>query len=513
MPHALPPRHSAPRERAHQTLRPSDAVTPKAPGEYRVDAVAVGRRIRSIRKSQGLTLDDVGRRIGRAASQVSVVENGRREPPLALLGTLAEALGCTLSDLLSVEEVDGRTALEIELERVQRGPAFSALRLPALRVGPSLSSETMEVILGLHREIERMHSERSATPEEARRANAELRQIMRAQGNYFEAIEQTAGELLSAVGHTGGPLSQRVTAEIASYLGFSLHYVADVPKSTRSVSDLKNRRIYLPHRVRTERDPRSAPLHALASHVLGHEEPRDYAEFLRQRVEANYLTAALLMPEKASVELLSDEKDARRISVEDFRDAFAVSYETAAHRFTNLATRHLDLPVHFMKVHESGAISKAYENDNVCFPTDSMGAIEGQTSCRHWTSRTVFAVDDRFNPYYQYTDTPTGTFWCTSRVQSSDDGEFSVSVGVPFEHVRWFQGRDTPYRGVSRCPDETCCRRAPDELRGNWAEYAWPTAKPHASVLTALPKGVFPGVDDTEVYEFLEAHAPTQPQE
>ncbi|MFC4223180.1 helix-turn-helix transcriptional regulator [Lysinibacter cavernae] len=488
---------------------PKPGSTPvEAADESTVDAVAVGRRIRGLRKAKGLTLDDVARGIGRAPSQVSVIENGRREAPLSVLTKIAETLGCSLGDLLAVEAVDQRTSLEIELERIQRGPAFRKLQLPALRVGPSLTTEAMAAILGLHRELERIQSERSATPEEARRANAELRQEMRARDNYFEPIEQTATELLAAVGYSGGPLSQRVTAEIASYLGFSLHYVSDVPKSTRSVSDLKNRRIYLPQRVRTERDPRSAPLHALASHILGHDEPTGYAEFLRQRVEANYLAAALLMPEQASVDLLRAAKDARRISVEDFRDAFAVSYETASHRFTNLATRHLGLPVHFMKVHESGAISKAYENDDVCFPTDSLGAIEGQSSCRNWTSRTVFSVDDRFNPYYQYTDTPTGTYWCTSRVQSSDEGEFSVSVGVSFEHVRWFQGRDTPNRGVSHCPDARCCRQAPSELRGRWEEYAWPTARPHASLLTALPQGVFPGVDDTEVYEFLEAHAP-----
>ena len=60
------------------------------------------------------------------------------------------------------------------------------------------------------------------------------------------------------------------------------------------------------------------------------------------------------------------------------------TYETAAHRFTNLATDHLDVPVHFLKVHDSGVISKAYENDNVVFPTDALGSVEGQNCCRWW---------------------------------------------------------------------------------------------------------------------------------
>ena len=140
---------------------------------------------------------------------------------------------------------------------------------------------------------------------------------------------------------------------------------------------------------------------------------------------------------------LTEAKNLRRISMEELRDAFAVSYETAAHRFTNLATARLDIPVHFMKVHESGTIIKAYENDSVRFPSDALGAVEGTIVCRNWTARTVFDVEDRFSPWYQYTDTPIGTFWCTSRIEKAKEGEYSVSVGVPFDHVKWFRGRET----------------------------------------------------------------------
>ncbi|TPW65367.1 XRE family transcriptional regulator, partial [Schumannella sp. 10F1B-5-1] len=101
-----------------------------------------------------------------------------------------------------------------------------------------------------------------------------------------------------------------------------------------------------------------------------------------------------LIPERSAVEFLTAAKTKRELSVEDLRDAFAVSYETAAHRFTNLATEHLGIPVHFLKVHESGAISKAYENDGALFPTDALGAVEGQVVCRYWSARQVFDVED-----------------------------------------------------------------------------------------------------------------------
>ncbi|GAB2823189.1 hypothetical protein GCM10027022_12240 [Alpinimonas psychrophila] len=473
-----------------------------------LDALVIGRRIRDIRTSKKMTLDDLGAAIGRAPSQVSALENGKRAPRILQLQAIATALGVGLNELLTVEPANERTAKEIELERAQRNGMFSALKIAPLRVGKGMSDEVLDTILGLQREVARLHSERAATPEEARRANAELRGIMRDQNNYFDDLESKARELLAVIGHTGGPLSERLTAELATYLGFSLHYVTDLPGTTRSVTDTKNGRIYLPVR-REGRDPRTSLLQALAGHVLGHTEPHNYGDFLRQRVETNYLAGALLIPETSAVTFLTEAKNLRQLAVEDLRDNFAVGYEVAAHRFTNLATRHLDIPVHFLKVHESGTLSKAYENDNVAFPTDILGAVEGQLVCRKWSARQVFASEDKFTPYHQYTDKPAGTYWCTSRIQNTEQGAFSLSVGTPFAHVKWFRGRDTTTRFTSSCPDDVCCRQAPDSLAAKWAESSRPTARINSSLLAAAPRNNFRGVDVREVYEFLELHSPS----
>ena len=51
-------------------------------------------------------------------------------------------------------------------------------------------------------------------------------------------------------------------------------------------------------------------------------------------------------------------------------------------------------------------------------------------------------------------------------------------------------------------------RRAPDELSERWSGQSWPAARTPTSLLAALPTGTFPGVDQTEVFQFLESHAP-----
>ncbi len=472
------------------------------------DPLTIGRRLRHLRKAAGRTLSEVATASGISPSALSLIENGKREAKLSLLTTLAGALGTGLADLLTVAAPSRRAALEIELEKAQRTDAFTSLGIPAVRPGPRLQAEALESLVGLHRALAAIAQERAATPEQARRANADLRELMRTQGNYFGEIETVTAELLAATGYGGGPITRTVVDRLAAHLGFRLTHTADLPESTRTVTDLEHRIVYLPQPDAGQHDSRTLALQALGHVVLGHSVPSDYSEFLRQRVEINYFAASLLIPERGALELLQRAKAAKDIAIEDLRDAYAVSYETAAHRFTNLATRHLDLPVHFMRIASSGVIYKAYENDGVHFPMDATGAIEGQRVCRYWTARVVFDRPDLSSAYQQYTDTTSGTYWCTAVVDRTTAGVFSVSVGVPYAAVKWMRGRETTERSQSRCPDPRCCALPPMALAQRWEGNAWPSARVHSHLLAAMPPGVFPGVDQTEVLSFLDRHAP-----
>ncbi|UNX55788.1 helix-turn-helix domain-containing protein [Georgenia sp. TF02-10] len=475
--------------------------------EPAVDLATLGRRVRHARQARGLTLAELAARVDRAPSLLSQIENGRREPRLALLAAIAAELGSSVADLMRPEPPSRRAALELALAEAQARAPYRALGLPEVRPGARLPDEVLEALVGLHEELARRVAVQAATPEAARRANAALRQKMRERHNYFGTIETLASAISRAVGHDGGPLTERGVRAVTTHLGFTLHRAADLPRSTRSIADLRHRRIYLPVSSRGGHDPSTIVLQTLGHFALEHADPTGYADFLRQRVEANYFAAALLVPEEPAVAFLREAKANKALAIDDLRDVFAVSYETAAHRFTNLATEHLDLPVHFLRVGEDGVIYKAYENDDVTFPTDVTGAIEGQTVCRYWASRAVFHNPDRYATHYQYTDMGRGTYWCTTHVERTADGDFAIDVGVPFAQAKWFQGRETDVRARSSCPDPACCRRPAADLAARWAAYAWPSARAHSHLLAALPPGTFPGVDDTEVYEFLDRHS------
>ena len=84
-------------------------------------------------------------------------------------------------------------------------------------------------------------------------------------------------------------------------------------------------------------------------------------------------------------------------------------------RMTNLLTVHTGIPLHFLRVDGSGAISRVYENDDLPVPMDVTGSVEGQIVCRKFLARSAFEEQNRTTEHYQYTDTPSGTFWCSTQ--------------------------------------------------------------------------------------------------
>jgi transcriptional regulator with XRE-family HTH domain/predicted transcriptional regulator len=486
-----------------------------------VDPRVFGQQLRHRRRSRGLTLGALGELVGRPASYLSQLENGRREPRLSTVVQLASALGCEPAALLDQAPPNRRAELEVLVAQMQEDPRYQALRLPYLRPSAKLDDTALEHMVALFGRVRELTPPvRPAGPAPgaagigARGANAAMRGEMRKRDNYFEEIERIAGEALAAVGYEGrGAIPERTLTDLAAHFGYRIARVQDLPPSTRSVTDQERRIIYVPQRNGvTVRTARSVVAQTLGHFALGHRQPADFDGYVRQRVEANYFSGALLAPEGAVVRMLQDAKARADISIEDLNEVFYISYETAAHRVTNLITRHLDIPVHFQRSDPDGLLWKAYENDGVLLPADADGTIEGQRVCRWWSARQAFDSEDSFAMYYQYTDTVAGEYWCATHVEVEGGRGDAVTFGTTGEFARWFRGSDTQRRARSRCPDPSCCSEPPPDQVERWATTVWPSARDHSQFVSGLPTDTvtfdpYPGVDFSDVYSFLDRHS------
>src|ERR1700728_3944494 len=103
--------------------------------EHSLDLGVFGQRLRHARRAKGLTLAELGERVGRAPSVLSLIENGRREPKLSLIDQLAAALSVPAPDLLSRQPPSRRAQLEIALADAQADPSYRRLGLPPLKIG------------------------------------------------------------------------------------------------------------------------------------------------------------------------------------------------------------------------------------------------------------------------------------------------------------------------------------------------------------------------------------------
>lgn len=473
------------------------------------DPLVLGRRVREARRRAGLTLAELGTQVGRPAPYLSQLENGKVEPKLSLVSGIASALRCTTADLLSDEAPTRRAELEIELLRLQREPGYQRLGLSELRPSAKLPDEVLEHLVALAKALpndEGLSNRRLRAADRARMANIELRAEMREKGNYYAEIEQAASEALRAVDYPGqGPVAERVLNDLAKYFGFTVERVQGLPRSARSVTDTRARVIYIPQRndLRT-RAARSVVLQTLGHFALNHARTENFGDYLRQRIESNYFAAAVLAPEAPAVEFLRQAKEQGDFSAEDLKEVFYISYEMAAHRFTNLATRHLDVPTHFLRTDPEGVIHKAYENDGIVFPADPDGALEGERVSRHWGARQAWQSSDSFALHYQYTATDAGDFWCVTHLET-DGPPTAVTLGTTAEHAKYFRGHNTLRRISARSADV----RPDPQVMARWEGIAWPSAAERSYVLSALPPSQrefspFPGVDLHDVYRFLE---------
>jgi transcriptional regulator with XRE-family HTH domain len=90
--------------------------------------IAIGERLKSLRASSGLTLDQLAERSGVSRAMISRIERAEASPTAALLARLCEGLGLTLSAFFAPEEPSSSPLSRRTEQRLWRDPTTGYLR-------------------------------------------------------------------------------------------------------------------------------------------------------------------------------------------------------------------------------------------------------------------------------------------------------------------------------------------------------------------------------------------------
>jgi transcriptional regulator with XRE-family HTH domain len=82
-----------------------------------MDELKIGRKIRQIRLQYRLTLEEIARRTGFTKSYLSMVELGKKSPPIATLSKIAQALSVDIATFFEQKNPEGRLTLVRKGER------------------------------------------------------------------------------------------------------------------------------------------------------------------------------------------------------------------------------------------------------------------------------------------------------------------------------------------------------------------------------------------------------------
>ena len=115
----------------------------ESPEALELDA-RIGRRIKALRQSRGLTLDDLAERSGVSRAMISRVERGESSPTATLLDRLCAGLGILISALFHEERGSGPFAARGD-QPVWVDPASGYLRRSVSPPGTGSRLEIVEV--------------------------------------------------------------------------------------------------------------------------------------------------------------------------------------------------------------------------------------------------------------------------------------------------------------------------------------------------------------------------------
>lgn len=371
----------------------------------RGEKLIIGRRLKVLRTSLGLTQAQMAEELGVSASYITLIEADQRPASAKLLIKLAEVYDLNVSEL--APSIDAQLSSDFE----------AVLKDPALETGPVSRSEIEAVLQGapkvaaalirLHEKYTEtlMGSQADENPLTDRskvealgkvsRPVEEVRDWFYKLNNYIDAIDRAAEKAAEEMAlHRSEPhvtLSERLTEH-----GIRVRILpASVMTGALRRYDPHRRELMLSELMaQSSRRFQIGVLLARLEHFDLIEEIARSARFedpdtltLMRVTLANYFAAALLMPYQRFLKACETE----RYDVELISHRFGTSYEQTAHRMATLQRPDArGIPFFFVRIDRAGNVSKRFSAGR--FPFSRFGG-----TCPLWNIHGAFETPERIS--------------------------------------------------------------------------------------------------------------------
>ncbi len=367
--------------------------------------IIFGMKVRQARLETNMTLSEFAAASDLSPSYVTEIEKGRKHPRADKIMRMAETLGKSYDDLVSIRLDPSLAYLETTLS------SATFQRFPFAEFG----LEPGDLVTLLTRKPEKASALLHAVVEIARRYDLKEEEFLRAalrsyqeiHENYFQDLEESALEFTAVTGQKYGrtddvPVSKAVLETI---LQEEYGYVIDVEAIAEDPRLHGYRSIYVPRKrpyLFINPDLRDCQIKYLLAREIGYQYLQikerslvstpnridSFKQVLNDHLAA-YFGGALLMPrQKMLTELQTffDLPTWQPQALLDMLDTFDVTSEMLFYRFSELIPQFYGIKHHFLRFHEVDGDYVLYKQLNLDQLIVPSGIGLNEHYCRRWLS-------------------------------------------------------------------------------------------------------------------------------
>ncbi|RME49333.1 MAG: XRE family transcriptional regulator [Chloroflexi bacterium] len=359
----------------------------------------LGMKVRQARLSRGLTLSEFAELCALSPSYITEIEKGRKYPKPDKIMRMAEVLGTTYDNLVSVKLDPSQAYLESVLSSsLLRNFPFELFGLEAsdlvdlITRAPAKASALIHTLVEIARQYD-MKSEHFL--------RAALRSYQEIHENYFDEIEEAVDRFIAEHDLAGEfPLSlDRVAGLVRSELGYEIDesLIPQYPHLTRyrSIYVAGDQPVLLVNPALSPAQKKFVLARELGYQFLDLKERaitsapdtvRSFEQVLNDFL-ASYFAGALLMPREIIVRDLRELFSLPTWQPKPFLaliDRYDVTPEMLLYRFSELIPEYFDIKLHFLRFHDYGddyQLTKQFNMSRLMIPS---GLGLNEHHCRRW---------------------------------------------------------------------------------------------------------------------------------